>query len=96
MLTLEKKYTQTNGWELFLWFYSLGLVLKHKLLLICDSNTMARNEACRLAKMQACLWWSFIIAVEMCGVKGTFAEPWAQLSPSSDFSFCQKILSLPS
>lgn len=27
----------------------------------------------------------------MCGVKGAFAEPWAQLSWLSDLSFCQKI-----
>lgn len=63
---------------------------------------MARNQACRPAKMQTCLWCGFNIAFETCGVKGAFAEPWAQLSQPSDLSSCQKmsqcihLLSLPS
>lgn len=100
----RKKVTQTNDWELFLRFYLLGLVHKHKLLLICGLNWMARREVCRPSKMQTSCVFS-IMAVEMHSVKGAFTVPWAQFPWVSEFSFfltvsyffhCIYLLSLPS
>lgn len=71
-----------------------GQSSKHKLLLICGLNRMARRKACRPSKMQTCLCCFFIIGIEKHDMKGAFTGPWAQLSQAPDLTFCQNLMYL--